>query len=145
MQLIDVHAEQARYAQRRLDEFLKPVDDRLYDWGRWLRANREHLGYPTIMPICKAVKYQAVIRTPDTPPPVSMPDLVAETDAAVATVPGICQKVIMVKYLWYPSIPSDAEREKLRMSRNRWRYVLRDGRVMIAQNLGIYAVNLKAL
>lgn len=129
---VDVHAEAHNHAIRRLEEALRPVDERLHEWGRWTKRGAPNLGFPEM-----ASHLQPVADECMTPAPTVIPVTVAEVDAAIARLSNIRQKVLAIAYMHYPALPSDFQRKKLNMSRHKWKMLLRESRLVIAAILGI--------
>lgn len=135
--LLDVHAESARYAQRRLDDLLKPVDNRLHEWGVWARKSGVVLGWPSRTTLGRVIE-EGYTGAAYGAQPVSMPPEIAEVDAAVATIPGRRHAVLLISYVYCPALPAEYQRRQLRVGRHEWRGLLRDGRLLVAQQLGCF-------
>ena len=133
--MLDVHAEAHNYAIRRLEESLKPVDERLHAWGRWTREDCIKLGYPTRNAIGRIME-EGFRGAAQPPGPTEIPDHIMAVDAAVAKLRGIRQKVLAIAYLWFPNAPPQVQRRKLNMSKHRWNILLRESRLIVASILG---------
>ena len=135
--MIDTDVEAARYAQRRLDDRLRPVDERLYQWGKWARTNQETLGWPRRTLLGRIIDEGMNGAAHAAPAPIEIPQEVAQVDQVVAQIGGIRATMLQVVYLWYPNQPPDVQRKKVRMSRYKWRNCLRETRIRVGQMLGL--------
>lgn len=133
--IVDVHVEAARYAERRLENALKPVEERLQEWGRWTRHCGIHYGWPHRTALGRVID-EGPRGAAQPPAPTVLPTPVMEVDAAVAKLKGIRQQVLWIAYAVLPNSSSDSQRGRLNMSRYRWRYLLRESRLLVAALLG---------
>lgn len=130
--MIDVHAEAIGHAHRRLEEALKPVNERLHEWGRWTRNGAPKLGFSE-----KCSHLQPPADDTMVKPPTFLPETVAEVDAAISRLSHIRQKVLAIAYMHYPALPTEFQRKKLNMSRHKWKVLLRESRLVVAAIIGI--------
>lgn len=112
------------------------VDIILYEWGRWMRGADDVLGWSKVSVLGK-VKIDGLDGAAQASAPTEIPDGVMVTDAAVAKLGNIRQRVIKIAYMRFPNAPSVVHRRQLRMSQSRWSYLLREARQFIAAQLGI--------
>lgn len=129
--MIDVNAEAADRARRRLDDALKPVDERLHQWGRFTKNGAPKLGYSD-----KASHLQPPQDAIMVPAPTFIPPEIVEVDACIARLSNISQKVLAIAYMHFPAWPPNRQRARLNMSRHKWERTLREARLMIAAILG---------
>lgn len=130
--LLDVHAEAALYARKRLEDALKPVDERLHEWGKWTKNGAPKLGFSE-----KSSHLQPAQDAIMVPPATFLPQTVVEVDAAIARLTNIRQKVLAIAYMHYPALPADFQRKKLNMSRHKWNSLLRESRIVVGAIIGI--------
>jgi hypothetical protein len=112
------------------------VDIVLHEWGRWMRNADDVLGWSKVNILGK-VKIDGLDGAAQASAPTEIPDGIMEVDAAIAKLRDIRQQVIKIAYLKYPNAPMDVQRRKVKMSRHRWSYVLKECRAFIAAHLGI--------
>ena len=129
---MDVHAEAADRACRRLEEALKPVDERLHAWGKFTKNGAPKLGYSAKSSHLQPPQDETMVAAP-----THIPQEIIEVDAAIARLSDIRQKVLAIAYLHFPALPPDFQRRKIKMSRHKWKRVLRESRIVVATILGI--------
>lgn len=128
--MIDVHQEAHNLAIRRLEEALRPVDERLHQWGKETKNGKPRLYYPS---------QSSHLRIPggdfQEGPSFISPE-VEEVDACISKLKEIRQKVLAIAYMHFPNLPPDFQRRKLNMSRHKWKIVLRESRIVVGAMLG---------
>ena len=130
--MIDVHTEAMEYAHKRLEEALKPVDERLHQWGKWTKYGSPKLWFPDKSSHLQPPQGDALVAAPTFIPPE-----VVEVDEAISRLSNIRQKVLAIAYMHYPAQPSDFQRKKLHMSRYKWKALLRESRIVVGTIIGI--------
>lgn len=110
-----------------MDGDTKLVHLRLEAWGEWAKQH-ESIGYPAITPIGRMMEYGPMGAAQEGRPPVSMPDEIAATDAAVARLGAIDRKAVTEYYTRWEAAEVIARRCGLRvrqfqsvLRRARWR------------------------
>lgn len=111
------------------------VDIVLEEWGRWMRGADDVLGWRRSSLMAK-IKKEADGASQATAP-TEIPDGVMLTDAAIAKLGDIRQRVIKVAYLHCINQPRDVQRRRLKMSACRWDSLLREARRFVALHLGL--------
>lgn len=114
----------------------KAVDIILHEWGRWMRGADDVLGWSKVSVLGK-VKIDGVDGAAQATAPTEIPEGVMVTDAAIAKLKDVRQKVVKIAYMHYPNAPRDVQRRKLRMSLCRWNTLLKEVRSFVAAQLGI--------
>lgn len=111
------------------------VDVALSEWGRCMRNGDDVLGWAKVSVLEKMRRERD--GASQSTAPVDIPEGVMATDAAVAKLGDIRQKVLRIAYIRCPDAPRDVQRRYLRMSLHRWNRLLREGRHHVAGCLGI--------
>lgn len=109
-----------RSSRRRLSEDLVVVDERLMAWGRWARNDGFGVGWPAITILGRVIEQGAEGSSQQGRPPATIPEPIAQTDAAVGKLNADRRAVVFVRYVYFASLPSEYQRAKLRMSKYRW-------------------------
>lgn len=129
--MIDLNYEAHRHAIKRLEESLKPVDERLHEWGRCTKNGPPRLGFADKASHLQPPQDQTMV-----PAPTFIPETVIAVDAAIARLTDIRQKVLAIAYLHFPGSPPDRQRGRLNMSRHKWEKLLRESRIIVGTMLG---------
>lgn len=116
--------ERDKRTMNHMDPETKSVHLRLEVWGRW--AHEEVRAWPRITLLGRVIEQGVSGAGQQGRPPVSMPDEIARTDAAVARLGEIDRKVIRAYYLREVS-KEDAARQ-VRMRVRQFQNVLRRAR-----------------
>lgn len=111
------------------------VDIALEEWGKWMRNADKVLGWRSCSLLEKFKAEHAGANQATAP--TTIPDGVMNTDAAIAKLGDIRQKVIKITYMTNPNDPKSVQRRRLRMSEYRWNYLLGEARRFVALQLGI--------
>lgn len=134
---LDKHAEFNRYAQRNMDAALRPVDDRLLDWGRFAREYRLPMDWSETTWLSRVIEQGPSGAAQQTQAPIVIPPDILAVDRAVAKLRGIYRAIIRVRYVYHPGQPVEVQRRKLNMSEARWKSKLFTARELIAHELGL--------
>ena len=126
----DCHTEADNLAKRRLEEALRPVDERLHEWGKWTKGGAPKLGYK------EQASHLQIPGQTAAHAETFLPNNVQEVDVAIARLSQIRQKVLFIAYMHYPNLPSDFQRRKINMSRHKWNWLLRESRLIVGAILG---------
>lgn len=111
----------------RMDPEVKLVHARLEQWARWAR-DQEANAWPTTTLLGRVIEQGTDGAGQQGRPPISIPDAVAVTDAAVCSLGAIDREVIKTYYLRWEPIEVMARRHQMRvrqfqnlLRRARWR------------------------
>jgi hypothetical protein len=108
-----------------MDDDTKAVHYRLEQWGKWSKDG-EVRAWPSITPMGRMVEEGPHGAGQVGKPPISMPEPIAEVDAAVARLGQIDQRVIKQYYRYWE--PTEVMARRLGMRKRQFENVLRRSR-----------------
>jgi hypothetical protein len=114
---------------------LGAVDFVLSEWGKWMRNANKVLGWRTQSLVQKIQKERDGASQQTAP--TEIPDGIMRTDAAIATLTDIRQKVIKIEYIHCRELAKEIKRRRLGMSEYKWNSSLKEAKQMIARELGL--------
>ena len=120
-----------RSCRRRLSKDLVVVDERLMVWGKWARNDDYGVGWPALTILGRVIEQGADGATQQGRPPISIPEPIAEVDAAVGRLNSDRRAVVFVRYVHFPSLAAEHQRSKIRMSKYRWDRNLKGAREQV--------------
>lgn len=118
-------------ALSRMEPHSREVHLRLEAWGRW--AHEGNGAWPSITPIGRMMEYGPLGAAQPGKPPITMPEEIAVTDAAVARLCVIDRRAIVAYYTREEPIEACAKR--IRMSVRHFQRVLWRARHRLAGHL----------
>ena len=140
MSTFDGHDEHSRTSQRNISDELRAVDERLMAWGRWAKNDGYGVGWPAVTILGRVIEQGADGATQQGRPPISIPEPIAQVDAAVGKLDGTRRAIILVRYVLMPSVYAEGQRRKLGMSRHHWDTGLKSARIAIRDSLEAMAL-----
>jgi DNA-directed RNA polymerase specialized sigma24 family protein len=128
---MSVRIEHDGRALSRMDKESRFVHTRLEAWAQWAREFQEARAYPSMSTVGRMMEYGALGASQEGRPPISMPDEIAEVDAAVARLCDMDNRAIKAYYLHWEPIENCAKRLNMNvrpfqslLRRARWRMTL---------------------
>lgn len=113
-----------------MDPETRVVHSRLEAWGAWAK-DAEVRAWPASTLLARMIDQQAAGAAQGSKPPISMPDQIAATDAAVCKLNAIDKRAVQIYYLKWQPVESLARMMHMRprqyqnvLRRARWRLAL---------------------
>ena len=128
---LDADVEFSRYTQRRMDAHLKPTDDLLVAWGKWMRSEGIK-AWPDRTVLAKVIEEglhgasQAGAWT--APVPIN----VAKCEWCALRLRWILRRVLEIHYIQMPGQPKEVQRRAARMGEGAWNRNLTTAREKVA-------------
>lgn len=128
---LDPTAELSRYAQRRMEEHLKPTDDLLVEWGKWMRSEGMK-AWPDRTMLAKVIEEGLHGASQSGAWTAPVPLKVAKCEWCVLRLRWILRRVLEIHYILMPAHPKEVQRRAARMGEQTWNKNLNLAREKVA-------------